>query len=47
MLYTYDQLREEGLFDIDGITEYKPDIASCDDVIRTHFCLPSNGYSGH
>ena len=24
LLYTQDQLREEGLFDLPGITEYKP-----------------------
>ncbi|BBD09417.1 histone deacetylase [Desulfovibrio ferrophilus] len=40
LLYTQDQLREEGLFDIDGITEYKPEVASHEDVERTHFCLP-------
>ena len=40
LLYTQDQLREEGLFDIDGITEHKPEIASRDDVARTHFCIP-------
>ncbi|MCG8532090.1 MAG: histone deacetylase [Desulfovibrionales bacterium] len=40
LLYTQDQLREEGLFDIEGITEYKPLIASLEDVERTHFCFP-------
>ena len=40
LLYTQDQLREEGIFDIPGIMEYKPDIASEDDVSRVHFCLP-------
>ncbi|NJB67949.1 acetoin utilization deacetylase AcuC-like enzyme [Desulfobaculum xiamenense] len=40
LLYTQDQLREEGLFDIDGITEHKPDIATHEDVERVHFCLP-------
>ncbi len=40
LLYTQDQLREEGLFDIEGITEYKPDIATEADVERVHFCIP-------
>lgn len=40
LLYTQDQLREEGIFDIPGITEYKPDIATAEDIARTHFCLP-------
>lgn len=41
LLYTQDQLREEGLFDIPGITEVKPDVATYADVRRVHFCLPS------
>ncbi|TVM18287.1 histone deacetylase [Oceanidesulfovibrio indonesiensis] len=41
LLYTQDQLREEGLFDIEGITEYKPEVATRRDVERVHFCLPS------
>ncbi len=40
LLYTQDQLREEGVFDIAGIVEYKPDIATEEDVKRTHFCIP-------
>ena len=40
LLYTQDQLREEGVFDIDGISEYKPDLAEHDDVARLHFCFP-------
>jgi acetoin utilization deacetylase AcuC-like enzyme len=40
LLYTQDQLREEGVFDIQGIVEYKPDIATEEDVLRTHFCFP-------
>ena len=40
LLYTQDQLREEGLFDRDGIAEYKPDIASHEDIARVHFCFP-------
>ncbi len=40
LLYTQDQLREEGVFDIPGITEYKPDMAGIEDVDRTHFSFP-------
>ena len=41
LLYTQDQLREEGIFDIEGIVEYKPEIATIEDVARTHFCFPT------
>ncbi len=41
LLYTMDQLVEEGIFDIPGIIEYKPGVAKREDVERTHFCLPS------
>lgn len=40
LLYTQDQLWEEGIFDIKGIDEFKPDIATEEDVMRTHFCFP-------
>ncbi len=40
LLYTQDQLREEGVFDIDGLVEFKPDIATEEDVMRSHFCFP-------
>lgn len=40
LLYTQDQLREEGLFDIEGVTEHKPDVAEIEDVERVHFCFP-------
>ncbi|OHD66232.1 MAG: histone deacetylase [Spirochaetes bacterium RBG_13_51_14] len=40
LLYTQDQLREEGVFDIEGLVEFKPDIATEEDVMRTHFCFP-------
>ncbi len=43
LLYTQDQLREEGVFDIEGITEHKPDLATHDDVRRIHFCMPDIG----
>ncbi len=40
LLYTQDQLLEEGLFDMPGIQEYRPKLATFEDVQRTHFCLP-------
>ncbi|MCL1985358.1 MAG: histone deacetylase, partial [Betaproteobacteria bacterium] len=40
LLYTQDQLREEGLFDIPGVTEYRPELATHEDIERVHFCLP-------
>ena len=40
LLYTQDQLREEGVFDIPGISEIKPDLATAVDVARVHFCFP-------
>ncbi len=43
LLYTRDQLVEEGLFDIPGITEYRPDFATREQLARVHFCLPSVG----
>lgn len=41
LLYTQDQFREEGLFDIEGIDEYRPLYATDEDILRTHFCFPS------
>jgi len=41
LLYTQDQLREEGLFDIPGVTEYRPELATHEDIQRVHFCLPN------
>ncbi|NCD25861.1 MAG: histone deacetylase [Deltaproteobacteria bacterium] len=40
LLYTQDQFREEGIFDIEGIREYRPLIATETDIMRTHFCFP-------
>jgi acetoin utilization deacetylase AcuC-like enzyme len=40
LLYTQDQLWEEGVFDIEGVREYKPDVAERTDVERAHFCFP-------
>jgi acetoin utilization deacetylase AcuC-like enzyme len=40
LLYTQDQVFEEGVFDIDGIIEYKPDLVEEMDIKRVHFCVP-------
>jgi acetoin utilization deacetylase AcuC-like enzyme len=40
LLYTQDQVFEEGLLDIDGIVEFKPDLVTLRDVQRVHFCVP-------
>ena len=40
LLYTQDQVFEEGLLDIEGIREFKPDTVTPDDVRRVHFCVP-------
>ncbi len=40
LLYTMDQLKEEGVFDIPGIEEHRPDEAGMDDVRRVHFSFP-------
>ena len=40
LLYTQDQVTEEGVFDIQGIVEYKPELVTNDDIRRTHFCVP-------
>lgn len=41
LLYTRDQLHEEGLFDIHGISEYRPAFASYAQLERAHFLLPN------
>jgi len=41
LLYTQDQFREEGLFDIEGISEHRPLLATDQDIMRAHFCFPS------
>lgn len=41
LLYTRDQLHEEGLFDIPGIREYRPSFASYAQLERAHFLLPN------
>jgi acetoin utilization deacetylase AcuC-like enzyme len=40
LLYTQDQVFEEGLFDIDGVIELKPDPVTLKDIQRVHFCAP-------
>jgi len=40
LLYTQDQVFEEGLLDIEGIVEFKPDLVTIKDVQRVHFCIP-------
>ncbi len=40
LLYTQDQVTEEGVFDIGGIVEYKPDLVTAQDIQQTHFCIP-------
>ena len=41
LLYTKDQLFEEGVDDIDGIEFYNPSIADEKDVKRVHFAVPN------
>lgn len=40
LLYTQDQVFEEGILDIDGLVEYKPELATVEDIQRVHFCIP-------
>ncbi|MCE5336416.1 MAG: histone deacetylase [Desulfobacteraceae bacterium] len=40
LLYTQDQVFEEGILDIDGIIEFKPELATHEDIRRVHFCVP-------
>lgn len=40
LLYTQDQVLEEGLLDIEGISEFKAGIADEHDIQRVHFCVP-------
>ncbi|WP_258360431.1 histone deacetylase family protein [Moorella sulfitireducens] len=40
LLYTLDQVLEEGILDIDGIYEYRPRLATVADVERVHVCVP-------
>ena len=40
LLYTQDQVTEEGVFDIPEIIEYKPEIVTPQDLQRAHVCVP-------
>jgi acetoin utilization deacetylase AcuC-like enzyme len=40
LLYTQDQIIEEGLLDVEGIVELKADIVTLHDIQRVHFCVP-------
>ncbi len=40
LLYTQDQVFEEGLLDYENISEYKPGLAGTDDINRVHICVP-------
>ncbi len=41
LLYTHDQILEEGLLDLPGIQEFKPELATEKDVARVHICVPN------
>jgi len=40
LLYTRDQIFEEGLMDLPQIAEYPPKLATIHDIARVHFCVP-------
>jgi acetoin utilization deacetylase AcuC-like enzyme len=40
LLYTQDQVFEEGLLDLDNIVEFKPGFATTEDINRIHICVP-------
>ena len=41
LLYTQDQVFEEGLLDLENIKEFKPGVATYDDINRCHICVPN------
>lgn len=41
LLYTQDQIFEEGIQDIEGINFYNPIVAEPKDIQRVHFCVPN------
>ncbi len=43
LLYTKDQLIEEGLEDVENIDFFNPQIALEQDIDRVHLCVPSSG----
>jgi len=40
LLYTQDQVWEEGLLDFANIIEFKPGVATIEDINRIHICVP-------
>lgn len=40
LLYTRDQIFEEGITDLPQIAEFTPQLASIHDIARVHFCIP-------
>ncbi|MEW6423915.1 MAG: histone deacetylase, partial [Bacillota bacterium] len=40
LLYTRDQIFEEGVLDLPQILEYPPRLATLHDISRVHFCVP-------
>ena len=40
LLYTRDQVFEEGLLDLDNVIEFKPGLATVEDINRIHICVP-------
>lgn len=42
LLYTRDQLEEEGLADVGGIHFFNPELAAYADIDRVHLCAPSS-----
>ncbi|HRT60749.1 MAG TPA: histone deacetylase [Syntrophales bacterium] len=43
LLYTRDQVFEEGLLDLGNIIEFKPAMAAPEDIQRVHICVPDVG----
>ncbi len=43
LLYTQDQVMEEGLLDVEGLVEYRVRPAAFEDIQRVHFCVPDEG----
>lgn len=41
LLYTRDQMFEEGILDLPEIEEYSPRLATEHDICRVHFCVPA------
>lgn len=41
LLYTRDQIFEEGILDLPEIEEFPPRLASLHDIARVHFCVPN------